>query len=126
MSNFCSDQGRTRVFGEEYSLYAAAGNPRRTQIRAKRAIYGWKLNNPLFRILCSKEGVKGDRFLLGFGSEPFLKNFVVGSVFHEFEDGNGDFLSQFAALWKGDSVRLPLVQRPHRFYHVLAFGFDIP
>jgi len=43
MSNFCSDQGRTRVFGKAYSLYAAAGNPRRTQIRAKRAIYGWKL-----------------------------------------------------------------------------------
>jgi hypothetical protein len=45
MSNFCSDQGRTRVFGEAYSLYAAAGNPRRTQIRAKKAIYGWKLIN---------------------------------------------------------------------------------
>ncbi len=44
MSNFCSDQGRTRVFGEAYFLYAAAGNPRRTQIRAKRAIYGWKLD----------------------------------------------------------------------------------
>jgi len=43
MNNFCSDQGRTRVFGEAYSLYAAAGNPRRTQIRGKRAIYGWKL-----------------------------------------------------------------------------------
>jgi len=26
-----------------YFLYAAAGNPRRTKIRAKRAIYGWKL-----------------------------------------------------------------------------------
>ena len=26
-------------------LYAAAGNPRRTQIRAKKAIYGWKLIN---------------------------------------------------------------------------------
>ncbi len=45
MSNFCSDQGRTRVFSEAYFLYAAAGNPRRTQIRAKRAIYGWKLNS---------------------------------------------------------------------------------
>jgi len=44
MSSFCSDQGRTRVFGEAYFLYAAAGNPRRTQIRAKRAIYGWKLD----------------------------------------------------------------------------------
>jgi len=47
MSNFYPDQGRTRVFGEAYSLYAAAGNPRRTQIRAKRAIYGWKIFNPL-------------------------------------------------------------------------------
>jgi len=43
MSNFCLDQGHTRVFGEAYFLYAAAGNPRRTQIRTKRAIYGWKL-----------------------------------------------------------------------------------
>jgi phage terminase large subunit GpA-like protein len=33
----------SRVCGEAYSLYAEAGNPRRTQIRAKRAIYGWKL-----------------------------------------------------------------------------------
>jgi len=30
-----------------YSLYAAAGNLRRTQIRGKRAIYGWKLINRL-------------------------------------------------------------------------------
>ena len=45
MSNFCPDQGRTRVYGEAYSLYAAAENPRRTQIRAKRAIYGWKLDS---------------------------------------------------------------------------------
>jgi hypothetical protein len=43
MSIFCPDQGRTRVSGKAYSLYAAAENPRRTQIRAKRAIYGWKL-----------------------------------------------------------------------------------
>jgi len=42
MSYFGPDQGRTRVLGEAYFLYAAAGNPRRTQIRAKRAIYGWK------------------------------------------------------------------------------------
>ena len=45
MSSFCPDQGRTRVFGEAYSLYAAAGNPRRTQVRAKGVIYGWKLIN---------------------------------------------------------------------------------
>jgi len=32
-------------------LYAAAGNPRRTAIRAKRAIYGWTLTmNGLSRI----------------------------------------------------------------------------
>jgi phosphoribosyl-AMP cyclohydrolase len=45
MRCFCSDQGLTRVFGEAYFLYAAAGNPRRTQIRPKRAIYGWKIAN---------------------------------------------------------------------------------
>src|SRR5210317_1721426 len=49
MSNFCSDQGRTRVFGprsrdrKAYGLYAAAGNPRRTPSRTKMAIYGWTL-----------------------------------------------------------------------------------
>jgi len=49
MSNFCSDQGRTRVFGprkagqEGVRLYAAAGNPRRTPSRTKMAIYGWTL-----------------------------------------------------------------------------------
>jgi hypothetical protein len=41
---FLSDQGPTRVYGEVYPLYAVAENPRRTQIRAKRAIYGLKLN----------------------------------------------------------------------------------
>jgi hypothetical protein len=61
MSNFCPDQGRpgeicsafhwagTKVCGprkagqEGVRLYAAAGNPRRTPSRAKRAIYGWTL-----------------------------------------------------------------------------------
>ena len=47
MSNFCSDQGRTRGLrspqtGQEgVRLYAAAGNPRRTPSRTKMAIYGW-------------------------------------------------------------------------------------
>ena len=50
MSNFCSDQGRTRVCGprkagqEGVRLYVAAGNPRRTPSRTKRAIYGWTLD----------------------------------------------------------------------------------
>jgi len=45
MSNFCSDQGRTRVCGprkagqEGVHLYAAAGNPRRMPSRTKMAIY---------------------------------------------------------------------------------------
>jgi hypothetical protein len=39
MRIFYSDQGRTRVFGEAYFLYAAAVKPWRTQIRVKRAIY---------------------------------------------------------------------------------------
>jgi len=43
MSNFCPDQGRTRVCGEAYVLYAATENSRRTPSRAKRAIYGWTL-----------------------------------------------------------------------------------
>jgi len=45
MSNFGPDQGRTRVYGEAYFLYAVAENPRRTPSRAKRAIYGWALDN---------------------------------------------------------------------------------
>lgn len=49
MSGFCSDQGRKRVFGprkaeqEGVRLYTAAGNPRRTPIRTKRAVSEWAL-----------------------------------------------------------------------------------
>jgi len=45
MSNFFVEQGRTRVFGETYSTYVAAGKPRRTPLGGKRAIYGWTLSN---------------------------------------------------------------------------------
>jgi len=41
MSHFFVEQGRTRVFGEAYFLYAATGNPRRTPLSGKMAIYGW-------------------------------------------------------------------------------------
>ena len=50
MSNFCSDQGRTRVFGpriagqEGVRLYAATGNPRKTPIRGKKG-YFWMETN---------------------------------------------------------------------------------
>ncbi len=54
MSNFCPDQGHTRVYGEAYSQYAAAENPRRTQIRAKKAIYGWKLGNNTFQLVINR------------------------------------------------------------------------
>ena len=43
MSIFCSEQGRTRGYAETYFSYVAGENPRRTPLREKRAIYGWKL-----------------------------------------------------------------------------------
>jgi hypothetical protein len=43
MRIFFAGQGRTRVFGEAYTKYAAAGNPRRTMFGGKKAIYGWTL-----------------------------------------------------------------------------------
>jgi len=75
MSNFCSDQGRTRVFGEAYSLYAAAGNPGRTQIRAKRAIYVWKLNKALPGEFSDATGQKRKEVggLLGFQAWQFFR-----------------------------------------------------
>jgi hypothetical protein len=45
MSILCSEQGRTRVYAEAYFSYVAGENPRRTPLRGKRAIYGWKLPN---------------------------------------------------------------------------------
>jgi hypothetical protein len=46
---FFVEQGRTRVYGEAYSTYVAAGKPRRTPLGGKRAIYGWKLE-PISKI----------------------------------------------------------------------------
>ena len=43
MRIFFAGQGRTRVCGEAYFMYAAAVNPRRTQSNGKKAIYGWTL-----------------------------------------------------------------------------------
>jgi hypothetical protein len=43
MRIFFDGQGRTRVFGEAYRKYAAAGHPRRTKSRGKKTIYGWTL-----------------------------------------------------------------------------------
>jgi hypothetical protein len=42
MRNFSDEPGRTRVFVEAYRSYSADGNPRRTPLSGKRAIYGWK------------------------------------------------------------------------------------
>jgi len=39
--------GQARVFGEAYFLYAAAGNPRRTPLSGKIAIYGWTLGSTI-------------------------------------------------------------------------------
>jgi hypothetical protein len=43
MRIFSVGQGRTRICGETYLLYVAAGNPRRTPPSGKKTIYGWKL-----------------------------------------------------------------------------------
>ncbi|HEA67705.1 MAG TPA: hypothetical protein ENI07_12905 [Desulfobacterales bacterium] len=51
MSNFCPDQGRTRICGEAYVLYAATKNPRRTPSRAKKVIYGWTLARAIPKII---------------------------------------------------------------------------
>jgi hypothetical protein len=40
---FLAGQGRTRVFGEADSTYAATGNPLRTKTSGKKTIYGWTL-----------------------------------------------------------------------------------
>ena len=41
--DFFAGQGRTRVCGEAYFMYAAAGNPRRTPPSGKKTICGWTL-----------------------------------------------------------------------------------
>jgi hypothetical protein len=43
MRIFYDGQGRTRVFGESYVKYVAAGNPRRTKSIVKKTIYVWEL-----------------------------------------------------------------------------------
>ncbi len=47
MSDFSAEQGRTRIFGEAYFLYAATGKLRRTPLSGKMAIYGWTLIIPV-------------------------------------------------------------------------------
>jgi len=43
MRYFFDEQGRTRVFALGVRLYVEGGNPRRTPLIGKIAIYGWKL-----------------------------------------------------------------------------------
>jgi hypothetical protein len=46
-------QDRTRVCGEAYSTYVAAGKPRRTQHGGKRDISGWTLiKNHILKAIC--------------------------------------------------------------------------
>jgi hypothetical protein len=42
MRYFFDEQGRTRVFAQGVRLYVEGGNPRRTPLIGKIAIYGWK------------------------------------------------------------------------------------
>jgi hypothetical protein len=55
MRNFSDEQGRTRVFVEAYRSYSADGNPRRTPLSGKRAIYGWNLE-PISKMWISVQG----------------------------------------------------------------------
>ncbi len=43
MRYFFDEQGRTRVFARGVRLYVEGGNPRRTTLIGKIAIYGWEL-----------------------------------------------------------------------------------
>ena len=43
MRDFFDEQGRTRVFARGVLQYVEGGNPRRTPLIGKIAIYGWKL-----------------------------------------------------------------------------------
>ena len=45
MKIFFVGQGRTRVLGEAYTKYAAAGNKRRTKSSGKKIIYGWTIGD---------------------------------------------------------------------------------
>jgi len=56
-------------------LYAAAGNPQRTQIRAKRAIYGWKLIKSQVAPFNSAEALSIHRHI--FSKTP-LRLFIIG------------------------------------------------
>jgi hypothetical protein len=46
MSNFFVEQGRTRFFGEAYSMYVTAGKQRRTPLGEKRPFMdGYQITN---------------------------------------------------------------------------------
>jgi hypothetical protein len=84
MSNFFSEQGRTRVYAETYLSYVAGENPRRTPLRGKRAIYGWKLDR------------MSGKFLIFFGCL-----FLIGISAAESIGGPGIGLS------KGQTIYVP-------------------
>jgi len=66
-----------------HTLYAAAKNPRKSQIRAKRAIYGWKLiKNLQSKNVC--------HLLFLFGLEFYKKIFQIpGIVKYRFHNAVG-------------------------------------
>ena len=95
MSNFCPDQGRTRVCGEAYLLYAAAGNPRRTPSRAKRAIYGWTLTFLVAVVLVSS----GCSWLTkGYGKTRMLPREKVQLKIDELIDNWEDYEIYYSAV----------------------------
>jgi hypothetical protein len=75
MSNFFSEQGRTRVYAETPTLVGVAGeNPRRTPLRGKRAIYGWKLDRMSGKFLV----FFGCLFLIGISAAESIGGSDIG------------------------------------------------
>jgi len=90
MRNFSDEQGRTRVFVEAYRWYSADGNPRRTPLIGKRAIYGWKLTKSM-----ASELVRlSDYTIEAPGNEDGLRNFNLvfskGDAFSIVTDSSDD------------------------------------
>ena len=78
MRIFCVVQGRTRVYGEAYSVYVAAGtyegqspsaHPRRTPYNAKKTIYDWALFKKLRNGFSIQQSVDQEIKAAGYDSE---------------------------------------------------------
>jgi hypothetical protein len=73
MRSFSDEQGRTRVFVEAYRSYSADGNPRRTPLIGKRAIFmdGNLLHTPWVKApYCTDPPLPVISFIITAASSP--------------------------------------------------------